>query len=167
MSLTNASHKEELRAAGWYTRGYLPHFDGRAIPQFITLRLADSIPSSVIERWRTELARLDQQHQRTIMQKRIEKYLDMGYGQCFLRDPRIATMVQNSLLQFDSIRYNLFAWVVMPNHTHSLLSRFEHWELQQLMQSHKSYTAHQANKILNRAGPMWMKEYFDRYISQC
>ncbi len=34
MSLTNASHKEQLRAAGWHSRGYLPHFDGRAIPQF-------------------------------------------------------------------------------------------------------------------------------------
>ena len=34
MSLTNASHKEQLRAAGWHSRGYLRHFDGRAIPQF-------------------------------------------------------------------------------------------------------------------------------------
>jgi hypothetical protein len=26
---------------GWYSRGYLPHFDGGAVPQFITIRLAD------------------------------------------------------------------------------------------------------------------------------
>ncbi len=32
------------------------------------------------------------------------------------------------------------------------------------MHSHKSYTAHEANRILNRNGQLWMKEYFDRYI---
>ena len=32
------------------------------------------------------------------------------------------------------------------------------------MKSHKSYTAHEANKMLNRKGQFWMQEYFDRYI---
>jgi REP element-mobilizing transposase RayT len=166
MSLIDASHKEELRAAGWHSRGYLPHFDGRAIPQFITLRLADSVPGKVIERWQRELDRLelDQDERRITMQRRIERYLDQGYGSCLLGETRIATMVQNSLLHFDGVRYNLFAWVVMPNHSHSLLTRFEDWRLDQLMHSHKSYTAHEANKILERSGQFWMVEYFDRYI---
>ncbi len=98
------------------------------------------------------------------MQRRIEKYLDMGYGDCFLKGPRIAMMVQDSLLKFDQVRYNLLAWVVMPNHTHSLFTRFEGWQLERLMHSHKSYTAHEANKILNRSGQFWMIEYYDRYI---
>jgi hypothetical protein len=42
---------------GWYSRGYLPHYDGGAIPQFITARLFDSMPQSVLERWRKELER--------------------------------------------------------------------------------------------------------------
>jgi hypothetical protein len=29
---------EETRPKGWYSRGYLPHFDGGQIPQFITLK---------------------------------------------------------------------------------------------------------------------------------
>jgi REP element-mobilizing transposase RayT len=164
MSLINSSHKKELRAAGWRSRGYLPHFDGRAIPQFITLHLADSIPKKVIERWQRQLSGLNPAQEKLILERRIEKYLDQGYGSCFLKDPRIAKMVQDSLLKFDGVRYNLFAWVIMPNHSHTLLRRFEDWELDQLMHSHKSYTAHEANKLLNRHGQFWMEEYFDRYI---
>ena len=164
MSLINASHKKELREAGWRSRGYLPHFDGRAIPQFITLHLADTIPRRVIERWQKELSQLEEQKEQIVLQRRIERYLDQGYGSCFLKDHRIATIVQDSLLKFDCVRYNLFSWVVMPNHSHFLLTRFEDWELEQLMHSHKSYTAHEANKILERRGQFWMDEYFDRYI---
>jgi len=164
MSLTNASHKEELRAADWRSRGYLPHFDGRAIPQFITLRLADSIPKKVIQSWERELRHLDDEQDRILLQKRIERYLDQGYGNAFLGDTRVAKIVQDSLLKFDGVRYNLFSWVVMPNHSHSLLTRFDDWELAQLMHSHKSYTAHEANKLLNRTGQFWMDKYFDRYI---
>ena len=164
MSLTNDPHKELLREAGWHSRGYLPHFDGRAIPQFITPHLADSIPKNVITRWQRELKQVDQTDRRILLQRRIEKYLDQGYGECFLKQAQIARMVQDSLLKFDNLRYNLHSWVIMPNHTHSLLTRFEDWELEQLMHSHKSYTAHEANKILNRTGQFWMTEYFDRYI---
>jgi len=32
------------------------------------------------------------------------------------------------------------------------------------MHSLKSFTSHEANKILGRHGHFWFKEYFDRYI---
>jgi hypothetical protein len=48
MSLFDDRHQKELREAGWHSRGYLPHFDGRAMPQFLTFHLADSIPQKVI-----------------------------------------------------------------------------------------------------------------------
>jgi REP element-mobilizing transposase RayT len=32
------------------------------------------------------------------------------------------------------------------------------------MHSRKSYTAHEANRILKRSGQFWMEEYHDRYI---
>jgi REP element-mobilizing transposase RayT len=95
--------------------------------------------------------------------RRVEKYLDQGYGQCFLKNTQVASMVQNSLLKFDGLRYRLFAWVVMPNHVHSLMTRFEDYELKDLLHSHKSFTAHEANKILQRTGKFWIDDYFDRY----
>lgn len=30
---------------GWHNRGYLPHYDGGPIPQFLTFRLADALPA--------------------------------------------------------------------------------------------------------------------------
>ena len=86
MSLINASHKEELRQAGWRTRGYLPHFDGRAIPQFITLHLADSIPRKVIDHWQRELRHVEEKEKQIVLQRGVEKYLDQRYGSCFIRN---------------------------------------------------------------------------------
>ncbi|MGH9970130.1 MAG: REP-associated tyrosine transposase [Pyrinomonadaceae bacterium] len=164
MSLTNSSHQDELRAAGWHSRGYLPHFDGRTQPQFITLHLADSLPKMVLERWERELTGSKDQERQILLQKRIERYLDLGYGNAFLKDKRIATIVQDSQLKFDGQRYNLHSWVVMPNHIHSLFTRFENLEISRIMQSLKSFTAHEANKILQRTGKFWIEDYFDRYI---
>jgi putative DNA methylase len=164
MNLTNTTQNGEVRAEGWHCRGYLPHFDGGTISQFITLHLADSVPAKVLKRWQQQLSHLDEPEQKVRIRTRVEKYLDIGYGQCFLRDPRIAAMVQESLVTFDRLRYELFAWVIMPNHTHSLLTPNQTWSLQRLIHSHKSYTAHEANRILNRQGQFWMTEYFDRYI---
>jgi len=73
-------------------------------------------------------------------------------------------MVQDALLRFDGVRYQLFAWVVMPNHLHSLMSRFEGYKLKNIIHSLKSYTSHEANKILGRSGQFWMEDYFDRYM---
>ena len=164
MTLFEDRHQNELRVAGWHSRGYLPHFDGRALPQFITFHLADSIPRKVIQGWRQELKSLTYEQERIVLQKRIEKYLDQGYGAAFLKVPQVARMVQNSLLKFDGIRYRLFSWVVMPNHVHSLLTRFDQYELSDILHSLKSYTSHEANKILHRDGQFWIEDYFDRYI---
>jgi REP element-mobilizing transposase RayT len=164
MPLSSDPHQDELRRAGWHSRGYLPHFDGRAIPQFITFHVAGSIPKKVVERWRQELKSLKYEVERIVLQRRIEKFLDQGYGNAFLRLPQVARMVQDSLLKFDGIRYRLFAWVVMPNHVHSLRARFEEYELSDILHSLKSFTSHEANKMLHRSGQFWIEDYFDRYI---
>lgn len=41
---------------GWYSRGYLPHFDaGETRTQFITCRLYDSLPQNVLARIKEEI----------------------------------------------------------------------------------------------------------------
>ena len=85
-------------------------------------------------------------------------------GQCFLRDPRVAQMVQDALRYFDGKRYSLLEWCIMPNHVHLLLQMADGYTLAQTIHSLKSYTANEANKILGRQGPFWWREYFDRYI---
>ena len=107
---------------------------------------------------------MEYEQERILLQRRIEKYLDCGFGELLLKNERVAGMVQDSLLKFDGSRYRLFAWVVMPNHLHSLMTRFENHELKDIVHSIKSYTAHEANKLLDRDGQFWIEDYFDRYI---
>jgi len=164
MGLFDDPHQDELRRAGWHSRGYLPHFDGIATPQFITIHLADAIPNKVIDRWHEELRSLKYQEERVLLQRRVERYLDLGYGKALLKHANVATMVQDSLLKFDVERYRLFAWVVMPNHVHTLMTRFEGYELKDIFHSLESYTAHEANKMLHRSSHFWLEDYFDRYI---
>lgn len=52
----------------------------------------------------------------------------------------------------------------MPNHVHALLTPCAGYELSGILQSLKSYTANEANKMLARHGKLWQQESFDRYI---
>src|SRR5213594_4035683 len=103
---------------GWHSRGYLPHFDGGGLAQFITFRLHDALPRDVLIRWKEELKLEKRAETESIMRRRIEAYLDQGHGSCYLNNLDIAEMVQNALLFHDQKKYRLTAWVVMPNHGH-------------------------------------------------
>jgi putative transposase len=52
----------------------------------------------------------------------------------------------------------------MPNHVHEIVEMREEWTLDLLLHSWKSFTSHRANKLLNRRGEFWFREYHDRYI---
>lgn len=149
---------------GWHSRGYLPHFDAGEVAQFITFRLHDSLPREVLTRWREELKLERSSEAESIMRRRVEAYLDQGHGACYLKDPQVAAMVQNALLFHDRRKYRLSAWVVMPNHIHMLCVPCTGHSLADIMHSVKSFASSAANKMLDRSGRFWQKEYFDRYI---
>jgi len=132
--------------------------------QTMTFRLFDSMPQEVLEMWRLELRHLPEKEADRERRIRIDAYLDRGYGSCYLKDPRLAEIVQNALLHFDGERYALHAWSVMPNHVHTLYTPEPRWELSQIAHSWKSFTANECNKVLGRAGEFWQREPFDRYI---
>ena len=152
----------------WRSRGYLPHFDQPRLVQAITFRLHDAVPDSVVETWQRELDWNESlpvsDPRRAELRKRISRYEDSGHGACWLRDDRVAALVEGALLHFDEQRYRLIAWCVMPNHVHALIEAQENWPLALIMHSWKSYTSHAANKILQRSGDFWFREYFDRFI---
>ena len=149
--------------SGWHSRGYLPHFDAE-IPQFITFRLHDSLPRSVLLGWQEELKREQRSAVQAILRRRVEAYLDQGHGCCDLKNPLVANMVQNALLFHDLTKYRLTAWCVMPNHVHLVCTPNMGHSLAEIAHSLKSFTAKEANKLLGRTGHFWQKEYFDRYI---
>ncbi|MFN7949939.1 MAG: transposase [Blastocatellia bacterium] len=162
--LVSRDNAAQAGAAGWYGRGYLPHLDREYITQFITFRLADSLPAEVIKSWQSELKHLPDEEAMIERFRRVEHYLDSGCGACWLRDERIAGLVQDALLHFHEDRYLLRAWCVMPNHVHALVTPQTTWSLEKITHSWKSWTAHAASKILARQGDFWMRESFDRYI---
>ncbi len=161
--IQTVSSKKRATHRGWHSRGYLPHFDQGLTAQFITFRLHDSLPRAFLAKLRDDVSRLDKKEEANRHFFALAM-LDVGHGDCRLRDPRVAAMVQDGLWRFDGERYRLVAWCVMPNHVHSLAVQCEGWPLSKVVHSWKSFTAHQANRILGRRGPFWAPDYFDRYI---
>ena len=160
----NQSSTDTCQPRGWHGRGYLPHFDaGADLPQSVTFRLADSVPASVVRGWLEELKLKPSADRELELRKRLDKYLDSGYGACHLRDPRIGRLVEEALLFFDGTRYTMHAWVVMPNHVHALFTPVRR-SLSDILSSWKSFTAKEANKVLVRSGQFWHEDYFDRFI---
>jgi REP element-mobilizing transposase RayT len=96
--------------------------------------------------------------------KRIEDYLDVGHGDCWLKRHDIGSLVQNAFLHFDDTRYRLHAWVVMPNHVHVLLTPRQGHTVGGVVQSWKSFTSRRALEMLRRKAPFWQADYFDRQI---
>jgi putative transposase len=139
---------------GWHSRGYLPHFDSAETVQFLTFRLADSLPKSVVEA--------------LVMRPdgitATNEQLDRGLGACWLKEPAIAEAVEAALLHFDGDRYRVISWCIMPNHVHVIIEPLDGHGVGSIVRGWKSFSANQANRILGRSGAFWHRDYFDRFI---
>ena len=139
---------------GWHSRGYLPHFDSAETVQFVTFRLADSLPRSFEEslaKGSDDLAETDHK-------------LDGGMGACWLKQPAIAQLVEDAIMHFDARRYCLLAWCIMPNHVHVVVEPTDGNPIGAIVHSWKSFSAKQANRILDRSGSFWHRDYFGRFV---
>jgi len=159
-------------------RGRLPHWERDSATYFITFRLADSLPHSVLDQIDFEkknilntahqLSReLSSDEQRRVAQLssvRIEEYLDGGAGACELRDPKLAEMLREAFCYFDERRYRLFAWCIMPNHVHVVVRLFPGNTLAAVLHSWKSFSAKQAKKVTKIEGSFWQREYYDHLL---
>ena len=199
--MTNAESPEPHQ--GWHSRGYLPHWDHPGMIQSVNFRLGDSLPQSVLQKWKQEFGfdlkqtghfsgappsrrrvdmknlpretrrrdasaprpEADSQRGREVeLGRRIEEYLDAGHGECWLRRTDIARVVEGALFHFDGQRYRLLAWCIMPNHVHALIETRKGFPLADVLHSWKSFTSHEANRLLQRIGAFWQREYLDRFM---
>jgi len=157
------------------SRRNLPHWEQVGATYFVTFRLADAVPTSLASQWRDELQNwrrfhpepLDdegrKEYRKRFLQVR-EDWLDQGHGSCLLREPKAAAVVAETLRHFDSQRYHLDAFVIMPNHVHALVQPLPGHSLKEILRSWKSYSARQINKTLGRSASVWMEESFDRIV---
>ena len=150
---------------GIYDRGYLPHWDFAKAVQAITFRLADSVPSAVIQAWRTEIASiLDDSARQKELHLRIARYEDAGHGSSILEQSTCATIMQDKLIAGRPSHYRLIDWCIMPNHVHVLCKLVEVVTLAEIIQSWKGASALKINRLLQRSGTLWQREYHDRFI---
>jgi REP element-mobilizing transposase RayT len=157
---------------------YLPHWTKEGGIYSVRFRLADSLPQVKLEELRWSIADLINTaknarrpmtaHERLELLKlrttTMEEYLRAGYGSCVLRQERIAKIVATALQFFHEKRYRLYSWCVMPNHVHTVVQPLSPHTLSGILHSWKSFTAKESNKILDRTGAFWQREYFDRLI---
>ncbi len=169
-------------------RNWLPHWRQPGKWYFVTFRLADSLAQPKLQQWKAERElwlelhpepwseKVEQEYHRRFTAK-FETWLDAGEGECVLRRLEAHAAVASALKFFAAeatggdckspardIRYELGDFVVMPNHVHILVRPLGAWELEQVLQSWKTFTAKAINRTLGRAGTVWWKDNFDHLV---
>ena len=159
-----------------FVRHRLPHWVVADRSYFVTLCLKGALPPKVmaeLRRERDELAKSnpgDHSAMRGLAQRqfaRIEAILDSAReGTRHLAEAAIADMVLEAMQWLEAERmWKIHAAVVMPTHLHMLL-RNQNGRNDALLEdlaSFKNYTAVQANRLLGRTGPFWLREDFDHW----
>jgi REP-associated tyrosine transposase len=167
-----------------FRRRHLPHWDLPGATYFVTACLVDSIPAQGLLNIRNLERQLSANRSGNVsvdennaVWKQLfverEKWLDHNPAVTYLRRPELAAVVAGALKHFDSERYHLIAWVVMPSHFHWLFRPLDEWATtlppdrsprEVIMHSVKSFTAHRCNELLQRTGPFWQQESFDHCV---
>jgi carbamoylphosphate synthase large subunit/REP element-mobilizing transposase RayT len=156
-------------------RRNLPHREQAQATYFVTFRLADSVPETLLQQWREDEEnwlkfhpkpwdwKTESDYLRRFVEER-QDWLDRGHGSCLLRDPRAGEIVAHALGFFDGQRYQLDAFVIMPNHVHVLVQPSPGNSLSEVLHSWKSFTANAVNHALNHHGQVWMQESYDHIV---
>jgi REP element-mobilizing transposase RayT len=165
--------------SGFHFRGVLPHLKKEGGTYFVTFREAGTLPKDVLSRFKHEREAILRQalaakrpltwHEQEELfrwySNRVDKYLDAGHGECHLRRPEFAGLLAGAICFFERQRYELRAWVVMPNHAHVVVWPMPGHTLSDILHSWKSFTAHEINKLLlKKIVPFWQSESYEHLI---
>jgi hypothetical protein len=95
---------------------------------------------------------------------RMQEWLDAGMGACDMRRRDVRAEVEGRLLQFDGNRYDIDAFVLMPNHVHAVIKPTPGSELSTVLQGIKGVSANRCNKLLRSKSAFWMDESYDHIV---
>ena len=158
-----------------HTANRLPHWQQAGAVYFLTFRLYDSLPSHLLTQWECDrkiwlrthpqpwTKEIERKYHERFSQD-IEEWLDAGHGACLLRRRDCAEIVAKTLHYFEAVRVTMISFVVMPNHLHTLFVQNPEWPLERLLLSWKRFSAREINKLVQRSGPLWQRDYFDRLV---
>jgi REP element-mobilizing transposase RayT len=175
-----------------YYKRNLPHFLPEGYAFFVTIRLANTIPKNVYEeikaKYNLELKRImgydnnekkneEYKNLRNSVFQRYESILDKAdFGRDWLRNEKIATILENSFFYNNKKKYDLIAFTIMPNHSHLIIKPYtdqqetlakrksERYTLAKIVGNIKSFTANKANEVLKRNGNFWHHESYDHVV---
>ena len=118
-------------------KNHLPHIAPVGATFFVTFRLADSLPQSILNAlnsaFEAEITRLKKEFPDDYIlrmggaRKRsfgnYEHQLDSKtYGACYLKEPAVAEILISKMQRYNGNLYDLHAVSIMPNHVHVLFS---------------------------------------------
>jgi putative transposase len=155
----------------------LPHWRQEGATYFTTFRLADSLPEARLRELTALRVQWERQHppprseadwqalSRTTIEH-VERWLDAGSGSCVLRETWAAEIVEQKLQHFANQKYELGAYVIMPNHVHLLVRPYSDQldPLESLEQSWKKFSSREINATLGTQGQLWQFESYDRIV---
>ena len=155
--------------------GDLPHWRQNRVLYFVTFRTADSLPDTFLAPWRIKKQHWLDTHPkpwtpeeeaefRERFPRQLQRWLDLGHGECLFQRPELRTLVENALTRFHDDRYTLDAFVVAANHVHALVAPQPEWQLSRILHSWKSFTATAVNRKIGRTGVLWQKESYDHIV---
>ena len=142
---------------------------------FVTFRLAGSLPATVVEQLQAEFAKFpftpEDPDQTYARQRRyfgaFDQLLDAsGEGPVWLGQPAVAAIVAEALHFRADHAYTLWAYCLMTNHVHLLVSLPQaSLPFFKTLQSLKARTARRCNELLGRMGSaFWQAESYDHYV---
>jgi putative transposase len=171
-----------------FYRRHLPHWQPPGATIFFTWRLCGSLPREAWERLCAERERLERQplrhgetererairHDKIIFARFDDVLGQVTHGPRWLEEPRIAQLMTDALFFHNGQRYDLIAFVVMPNHVHAVLRPMEielasggetqFVPISKITQGLKGYVAREANRRLDRTGQtFWQDESYDHW----
>ena len=121
---------------------------------FITFRTYDSVDEYV--------KKLNYQDIATkIKQYNIDSYLDTSNKGAYLNGD-IIDIIKKLLFEYDGEYYDLVSFAIMPNHIHMLILPKQ--KLSVIMKMLKGNSAININKLLDKKGRFWAREYYDRVV---
>ncbi len=172
-----------------YYKRNLPHVQPVGDIFFVTARLVNSIPNSVIaelQSWKEseyqaiitkkggsrKTQKENWQRLQKLYFKRFDTWLDQaGTKDDLLARADVAAIVKEKFHAYDGKFYDLIAYTIMPNHFHLLVdfsvqldNSAEYVQLEWVMKHIKGGSAYAANKLLGRSGKFWQRESFDRVV---
>ena len=158
-----------------FTRGNLPHWLVADHAYFVTIRLAGTVPTSVLTELQAERDALAQasanEESMTELARRqflrVERCLhSVDNHRAWLTRPGVPELVLQNLEWLATQRgWQPYAATVMATHVHLLLRNNEGRSAHLLedIGNYKSYVAAQANRLLGRKGHFWAREGFDHW----